>query len=103
MGASPAGRKILVRTTPEGKEDFSYAVEFPKAIHPAVTPGAKLDGMNRVSAEKVLDAVERLIGEGTRTLKLFAWVQKEIMIATTETVYGPMNPFRDEKVREAYW
>jgi len=48
MGASPEGRKILVREV-EGVGEFGYPILFDKAIHPAVTPGPKLDAMNKLS------------------------------------------------------
>ena len=102
MGAGPDGRKVLVRNQ-NGVEDFSYAIKFDKAIHPAVSPGSKLDGMNRVSIQKVSEAVESLAARTPQTLNLFEWVKKEITFATTEAVYGPHNPFRDAKIEEAYW
>lgn len=102
MGASPDGRKVLVRNR-DGVEDFSYAIMFDKAIHPAVTPGPKLDAMNRVSIQKVSEALEKLASQAPRTLRLFEWVKKEITFATTEAVYGPKNPFRNAKTQEAYW
>jgi len=102
MGSGPEGKKVLVRNR-DGVEDFSYAILFDKAIHPAVTPGAKLDAMNRVSVVKVSESVEMLASKAPRTLRLFEWVKEEITIATTEAVYGPKNPFSDRKIRDAYW
>lgn len=101
MGASPEGRRILVRKV-EGVGEFSYPILFDKAIHPAVTPGPKLDAMNRLSVQKVAETVEILASQTPRTLGLFEWVKKEITLATTEAVYGLKNPFRDAKIREAY-
>lgn len=101
MGASPEARKILVREM-EGVGKFAYPILFSKAIHPAVTPGPKLDAMNRVSIHTVAERVEILASQTPVTLKLFEWVQKEITHATTEAVYGPKNPFREARLREAY-
>ncbi|KAF1996687.1 cytochrome P450 [Amniculicola lignicola CBS 123094] len=102
MGASPEGRKILVRDV-EGVGGFGYPILFDKAIHPAVTPGPMLDAMNRLSVLKVAETVELLAAQAPKTLKLFDWIKKEITHATTEAVYGPKNPFRDAKVREDYY
>lgn len=102
MGASPNGRKILIRERDDGGKDYSYAIEYSKAIHPAVSPGPMLDAMNRDSLVNVAAAVERLWERGETSLDLFAWVREEIMTATTEAVYGVGNPFRDIAVREAY-
>jgi hypothetical protein len=102
MGASPEGKKVLVKTR-DGVEDFSYAILFDKVIHPAVTPGPKLDAMNRLSVQKVSEALDMLASQAPTTLRLFEWVKKEITFATTEAVYGPKNPFADPKIQEAYW
>lgn len=101
MGASPEGRKILVREV-EGVGKYSYPILFDKAIHPAVTPGPQLDAMNRLSVQKVKETLESLASQTPRTLKMYEWIKKEITLATTEAVYGHKNPFRDARIREAY-
>jgi cytochrome P450 len=102
MGASPDGRKILVRKR-DNIEDFSYAIEFDKAIHPAIAPGTKLDAMNRLAIHEVSTTLELLATRAPRTLKLFEWIKKEITLVTTKAVYGPKNPFNDAKIQNAYW
>jgi len=102
MGASPAGKKILIRNS-NGKDDFSYAILFTKAIHPAVSPGAALDAMSLAAVKNVVTVVDRLACQAPRRIKLYAWMEKEITRVTTDAVYGTENPFRDEKIHEAYW
>ncbi|CAO2657099.1 Nn.00g059020.m01.CDS01 [Neocucurbitaria sp. VM-36] len=102
MGASPAGKKILVKDV-NGVEDYSYAILFSKAIHPAVSPGSGLDAMNRKSVQNVASILAKLSSQAPRTIKLFEWVKKEITLATTDAVYGPNNPFADPKIQDAYW
>lgn len=102
MGATPAGQKIL-KMNRNGVGEHSYAIEFDKAIHPAVTPGANLDAMNRLSVQKVSDFLNTLASETPKTMKLFEWVRKNIAWATSEAVYGPKNPFRDSEILAAFW
>lgn len=102
MGATPAGRKIL-KMNRNGVGEYSYAIEFDKSIHPAVTPGAKLDAMNRLSVQKISEILDTLASETPNTIKLFEWVRKNIASATSEAVYGPMNPFRDPEILAAFW
>ncbi|KAH7081885.1 cytochrome P450 [Paraphoma chrysanthemicola] len=78
MGASPAGKKILVKNV-NGIEDFSYAILFDKAIHPAVSPGPGLHDMNRKSVENVLRLVDILAQQAPRKLKLFQTFESEII------------------------
>lgn len=102
IGPSPDAKKILIRDR-DGVEDYSYEIQLGKAIHPAITPGPKLDAMSRLSVQKVFEVVETLALQAPKTLRLFEWVRKEITFTTTEAVYGPKNPFRDVKLQEDYW
>ncbi|KAF2009717.1 cytochrome P450 [Aaosphaeria arxii CBS 175.79] len=69
MGASPKAREILVKEV-EGVGKFSYPILFDKAIHPTVTPGPKLDDINRLSVQKVAEIIETLASQAPRALKL---------------------------------
>ncbi|KAF2142289.1 uncharacterized protein K452DRAFT_248906 [Aplosporella prunicola CBS 121167] len=102
MGATPEGRKIL-KMDRNGVGEHSYAIEFDKAIHPAVTPGTNLDAMNRRSVQKVSEFLDTLASQTPTTMMLYKWVQKEIAWATTEAVFGPKNPFQDPDVLDAFW
>ncbi|KAF2870122.1 cytochrome P450 [Massariosphaeria phaeospora] len=73
-------------------------------IYKALLPGKHLDDMNRVMVEMLLQRVDSLVGSGEGyTGGLFEWLKREITVATTEGIYGPGNPYRDAKVRDAYW
>lgn len=102
MGASPAGKKILVKTV-NGVEDYSYPILFDKAIHPAVSPGPGLHAMNVRSIQNVSSVVNRLVSQTPGSLMLMDFIRKEITEVTTEAVYGPRNPFADPKIQQAYW
>jgi hypothetical protein len=97
MGATSEARKILVR------DGFRYPILFDKAIHPAVTPGPKLDALNAAVIAEVSKAIDALVDQAPKTLKLFEWVRKQITVTSTEAVYGPKNPFRSESLQAAYW
>jgi hypothetical protein len=97
MGATAAARKILVR------DGFRYPILFDKAIHPAVTPGPKLDALNAAVIKEVSKAIDALIDQAPKTLKLYEWIRKQITATTTEAVYGPKNPFRSDSLQAAYW
>lgn len=102
MGASSAGKKILVRNV-NGVKDYSYAILFDKAIHPAVSPGPGLHAMNAKSVRGVMRIVDQLATQTPRSLMLMDFMRKEIAEVTTEAVYGPQNPFADPKIQQAYW
>ena len=85
--------------------DWGYSVSFYKALHPPLAPGPGLDGMNRVMVQNIAASLESLrTGEGKPTkISLVRWLRHEITMATTNSVYGPLNPFKDPKVEEAFW
>ena len=51
--------------------------------------------------------ISSLDGFGTNkaaySIDLWSWVQREITIATTESVYGPTNPYRILEVMGSFW
>lgn len=69
----------------------------------ALAPGPNLDALN-AKAVSILNASLSAIAakEAPTVVKLFEWASHEIMMATTDAIYGPRNPFRDPAVREAY-
>jgi hypothetical protein len=73
----------------------------------ALSPGTNLDAMNRATIESLASRIgelgDKIDEAGGRRVRLFEWVTTEIAIATTDGVYGPQNPYRDAKTREAFW
>ena len=67
-------------------------------------PGPGLDGMNRIMVENVSASLEKLGGCKTpKRIMLQKWLEREITHATTESVYGPLNPYRDPRTEAAFW
>ncbi|KAH9883538.1 cytochrome P450 [Xylariomycetidae sp. FL2044] len=83
--------------------DGNYLMSFPKYVHSALSSGPGLDAMNRRSIQVIADALEKKAKEGTSTVKMFQWVRHELLLASTEAVYGPKNPFRDPAMEQAWY
>lgn len=83
-------------------EDDSYTGAFAAAVHPATRPGANLDAMNRVALQTIAASLDELQAEGPKSTTLFGWIRNQLTLATTDGVYGPHNPLRDQKVRESW-
>ncbi|RAL61937.1 hypothetical protein DID88_002426 [Monilinia fructigena] len=71
---------------------------------------AELGGLSKDASGKLVANLEPsseepslLINGLKANSNLWAWVQHEITVATTESVYGPMNPYRDAKVEAGFW
>jgi hypothetical protein len=100
-GTDKTANDILL-TNVNGDEGFwGYSMTHYKAIHPPLSPGRGLDAMNRTMADKVLASLGRI--QTSKPVKLWDFVRQEITLATTDSVYGPQNPFQDPAVVVAFW
>ena len=104
--ASSSKANDILKINVNGEQgDWGYSMEFHKSLAPSLAPGAGLDGMNRIMIQNVAASLEKLsTGKGKSTrVGLVAWLRHEITMATTNAVYGPMNPFQNPKAEEAFW
>ncbi|KAF2179610.1 cytochrome P450 [Zopfia rhizophila CBS 207.26] len=100
-GSSKTANDIL-NTNSNGDEGFwGYSITHYKRIHAPLSPGPGLDAMNRVMAQKVAASLDRL--KTSKVVKLFDFIRHEITLATTDSVYGPQNPFQDPAIIDAFW
>ncbi|KAL9121434.1 MAG: hypothetical protein Q9187_002004 [Circinaria calcarea] len=104
-GSSKEANDILNINVNGDEGDWGYSVEFYKSLHPALAPGVGLNSMNRIMVQNIAASLGRLKGENDKPIKigLVQWLRHEITMATTNAVYGPMNPFKDPKVEDAFW
>ncbi|KAI1410223.1 cytochrome P450 [Hypoxylon sp. FL1857] len=101
MGVGPAGNAII--GSDKMLEDGSYLSTFVPSTHPALSPGAGLDAINGASVRYICDSLSKLSTNGTATVELFSWVRRELFMATTESIYGPKNPFRNSALEKAWY
>jgi hypothetical protein len=83
-------------------KDHGFAISWPVQIKPLMGPGETLDVINR-NAVAILSAdVAKLQAGGPTTLRFWDWTRELLFTATTEAVFGPMNPYRDAGVKKAW-
>ncbi|KAF5876518.1 putative cytochrome p450 protein [Botrytis fragariae] len=105
-GLSSDGMKKLAANLEPAPEKPSLLIEGWKATQQALSPLGGVDDMIRVAAENIqthLDNLASEIGDVNPNTDLWAWVQHEITVATTESVSGPENPYRDSQVEAGFW
>lgn len=103
-GSSEKARQILMKNVNGDEGDWSLSMESYAAIKGALAPGAMLDGMNCVMVENVAASFGKLAdAERVVRLGLAGWLRDTITKATTEAVYGPLNPYRDKATQNAFW
>ncbi|TAQ91216.1 hypothetical protein B7494_g441 [Chlorociboria aeruginascens] len=101
MGVGPAGNAII--GADNMREPGSYLSTFVPSTHPALSPGPGLDAINGAAIRHVSASLIKLRGNGPTTVELFSWVRREMFMATTESIYGPKNPFRDPALEKAWY
>lgn len=99
MGVGPAGNAIIGSNW---SEDGSYLSTFVPYTHPGLSPGPGLDSLNAASVRYIVDALGKLTSSGPRKVELWTWIRTELLMATTESMYGPKNPFRNPAFEEAW-
>ncbi|KAJ8126329.1 hypothetical protein O1611_g7309 [Lasiodiplodia mahajangana] len=99
LGVSKATNEIIIRDATSHK---GYLMSFSKYIHPTLSTGSGLHGMNRRSMQVMTESLNTLAGK-EKTVALFQWIRHELLMATTEAVYGPKNPFRDADMEQAWY
>ncbi|KAK4221096.1 cholesterol 7-alpha-monooxygenase [Podospora fimiseda] len=78
----------------------SFSLSWPRYILPALTPGPDLDVLNRKAIHVLVEEMEK---SATKTVRLWDWTQRIMTSATTEAVFGPQNPFRDQEVVDSWF
>ncbi|CAN8095353.1 unnamed protein product [Discula destructiva] len=88
--------------------DENYVSGFSRATSSVLAPGYAVDTISREAVEVVTEAMDNLAAhvqtskDGQEIIDLWAWTHREMLMATTDAVYGPGNPYKD-KVLEKAW
>jgi cytochrome P450 len=104
-GSSKEAQAILEQNVNGDDGEHGISMEIHAAMHQALKPGPLLDDMNRDMIREIaksLDALEPAPGS-TKKIGLYAWLRDAITLATTRSVYGPLNPYEDKAIVDAFW
>ena len=85
--------------------ETAISKETHAARRAALSPSPEFDKINEQmihSIEASLCSIRPLEGRPAR-MGLSAWLRRNVTAATTGSVYGPQNPFKDESVVDAIW
>ncbi|OTA76920.1 hypothetical protein M434DRAFT_383180 [Hypoxylon sp. CO27-5] len=101
MGVGPAGNAII--GSDNMREEGSYLSTFVPSTHPALSPGSGLDALNNAAVRYTAESLAKLSSNGPTIVELFSWVRGQLFMATTQSIYGPKNPFRDPALQKAWF
>ncbi|KAH8651557.1 cytochrome P450 [Tricladium varicosporioides] len=104
-GASAEAHNILLKNVNGDEGDWGLSMDSYSAMRAALLPGPGLDEMNRLMIQNVAASLDSLIptGKKSTTMKLSAWLRRTVTAATTNSVYGPQNPFKDPEIEDCFW
>ncbi|KAF2656384.1 cytochrome P450 [Lophiostoma macrostomum CBS 122681] len=102
-GTSKHGRARLQQMLESGdrKDDGGLF----RALRTGMAPGSGLDELNRTTLPKMADVVA-LLKPGDKLYteaNLWRWLRDHVSMAIMDSYYGKNNPFKDPKVKDAFW
>ncbi|KAL8940751.1 MAG: hypothetical protein Q9211_002132 [Gyalolechia sp. 1 TL-2023] len=102
---SKEANELLAHNVNGEEGDWGYSYDAYKSMHSALAPGPGLDGMNRIMIQNIAHSLNQIRARGDQSLniRLAEWTRHEITMATTNSVYGRWNPFKDPNVENAFW
>lgn len=84
-------------------ENHGFVHQMTVETGKGLSPGPNLDDLNAKAVQILNGSMEALCAKKTATtVDLFAWASQEMVLATTNAVYGPKNPFKKPTVQDAY-
>ena len=104
-GASADAHKVLMKNVDGREGDCGLTLETRASIQATLAPGPVLDEMNRKMIQMVATSLDGLkVPSGGRIkIDLGKWVFDNVTAATSNAVYGPQHPFRDQTVSDGFW
>lgn len=72
------------------------------SMHPALL-GPGLDRMNSTMINNLQISVDKLESQHNFSFDLYTWCRHTISVASTDAVYGPLNPFKSGEIEPAFW
>jgi hypothetical protein len=73
------------------------------AMHPTLL-GDGLDDMNEIMAKNLKISLDELAADSSEpTIDLFNWCKEVMTIASTDSTWGPLNPYKSKFLRDCFW
>ena len=105
-GCSAESHSILMKNVNDDEGDWGLSMKSYASMRAALSAGPDLDKMNRVMIENVAASLDELLTPSVKhagKISLSSWLRKVVTMATTNSVYGPHNPFKEDAVANAFW
>ncbi|KAL1610812.1 hypothetical protein SLS60_002483 [Paraconiothyrium brasiliense] len=102
---SPVAKELQKREADAWRNGPAHVPSPAHVQFKPLAPGEDLDSMNRIMLQALEESSEEWVPRGSesRRTPLFEWVKEVLFLPTTNGVYGPENPYRDNGARKDYW
>ena len=105
-GASKEAHAILMNNVNCDEGHWGMSIESFEGMRAALKPGEDLDKMNRAMIQEVAGCLDELASQvvsGSCQIEISKWMRDVVTLATTNSVYGPENPFKEKEVVDGFW
>lgn len=103
-GLSKTATEMLLDNVGTDLGGKSLLIEGLKATHVAMMPGMAINDMLYLTSQTFAIRLNRFETDSKRRrVDLWSWLRHEVTMGTTESVYGPKNPYRDPEVEKGFW
>lgn len=103
-GTSTEGMKLVLDGIGESHPRRGLVAEIHDRVHKVLSSSSSLESMSRDMSMNIALALNELGSHDGTVVNLSSWVKHAISIVSTNTIYGPMNPFvTDSQVYTAFW
>ncbi|KAI9717487.1 MAG: hypothetical protein M1828_007187 [Chrysothrix sp. TS-e1954] len=98
-------QEILAKNVNGEDGDWGLSMDSYSEMRAALSPGVGLDQMNRVMIKELAAGLDDLLpkSQSMTRVNLVEWLRRAVTLATTNSVYGPDNPFKKDEVFQGFW
>ena len=96
----------IVNENVNGEEGGTgLSMESYAALRAALSPSPEFDEMNRQMIQNIATSLDKLKSSEQQPIQigLSKWIRCNVTAASTNAVYGPQNPFKDQSIVDAFW
>lgn len=104
-GVSQKAEDVVNENVNGDEGDTGMVMESSVLTKAALSSSMEFDEMNRQAMQEIAASVDRL-STATRKparIELSMWLRRNLTTASTNSVYGPQNPFKDQSIADAFW
>ena len=103
-GTTNEGMKLVKQNVADGRLEPGLVLDLRDRMHKFLTSSSSLEGMSRDIFRNITVALEELGDKNDSVINLSSWIKYTISMTSTNTIYGPFNPFAtDSQVYTAFW